>query len=264
MMEDKENIKKMLREGLIKEALIDIDIDVDWIYNNYFREAIEKIESTGLVSIYMFKSKIITSGVLKSKSCVLANEKNPVMIYLNDFRLNGNFYNPIKNIISIQPNINAINHVNKFENNLIKASKNLSLEDGAWAKRLINEFKETKIKGSIHHELVHWIDDTLRVGRIKKAAEYSNMHNTTTDKKGVKRNLQAMEIEAIMHNLYQLKKAYSDVWDELTFDELVNMSPALMAANDKDELTKDEKKKWRRLVRTRMHREGLLGKNMGL
>jgi len=257
----KDLIKNLLREGLMSEALISVDDDVNFIYDTYFRDGINKINKSGFVTPYLFKSKILNSSILKSKLSISANEKNPIIIYLNNDSFDGNFYNPIKGIISIMLNKGAINYAMEYGGDINKAMDSIYSNDVEKAKRFMNEFTESKVKGSIHHELSHWIDDTLRVGRVSKAIDYSVKHNTTMDKRGVKRYLQPMEIDAVMHNIYQLKQEYSDIWDDLTFNELVNNSPALHSAAYN--YTPEEKMRWRRLIRTRMNREGLLGKNMG-
>ena len=70
-----------------------------------------------------------------------------------------------------------------------------------------------------------------------------------------------MERQGQIHNIKQLYNKHKDQWDKLTFKEMLELSPAL----DKVYYTMGDKNlrdKWVRLIKQRMYREGLLGKNM--
>jgi hypothetical protein len=69
-----------------------------------------------------------------------------------------------------------------------------------------------------------------------------------------------MEIQAQIHNVKQLYKKYKDIWDDLTFDNMLDLSPLLSSINNN--FSGDIKTTWRKNLKIRMHREGLLGKNM--
>lgn len=45
-----ENIRRILREELLNERLTDVDQDVDMIYDKFFRDDIEKLHKTNMVS----------------------------------------------------------------------------------------------------------------------------------------------------------------------------------------------------------------------
>ena len=70
-----------------------------------------------------------------------------------------------------------------------------------------------------------------------------------------------MERQVQIHNIKQLYNKHKDRWDKLTFKEMLELSPALdtlyHAMGDKN-----LRDKWIRLIKQRMYREGLLGKNM--
>mgnify|MGYP000110725046 CR=1 FL=1 len=118
---------------------------------------------------------------------------------------------------------------------------------------------EEKIKGSIHHELAHWLDDTLHNFHITKRVE-KQMQKNTRDLKNIPVNVTNFEIEAQMHNIKQLYNKYSDIWDNLTFIDMINKSPSLISVyNSTPKTFKDG---WLKKLKTRMYREGLLGKNM--
>jgi hypothetical protein len=58
----------------------------------------------------------------------------------------------------------------------------------------------------------------------------------------------------------QLHNKYSNIWDNLSFYDMIKYSPPLFLVYLT--LKGDTKTKWIRDLKTRMHREGLLGKNM--
>jgi len=248
----KTRIKQKLRESLLlTEKIFDLDSDVNMIYDKYFKYYIDYVakyrKMTDLVK-GSFKSEELTSKLAKK-----ANEINPVTIIINDSKsaYSSSYYNPTEQIISISYNKEAINFVFDNENSLDVAKTQLPLN---MRNSLEHEFKESVIKGSIHHELAHWIDDTLNNNHIKKTL-------AKNQNKRIKNiNTHYLEIQGQIHNVKQLHNEYSEIWDDLTFDELISKSPALNSINNK--LNGDLKKMWLRKLKTRMYRENLLGKNM--
>jgi hypothetical protein len=125
------------------------------------------------------------------------------------------------------------------------------------------EYTEERIKGSIHHELAHWIDDTFNNQHLKKRIEKNLALNSAGealpfDKVTV--NAHYMEIQAQIHNIKQLHNKYADTWDTLSFDEMIGMSPSLY--NTYRSLPYSLKTQWVKKLKMRMFREGLLGKRM--
>jgi len=249
----KQFIKQKLYERLVTEKLTDIDDDVDLIYNMYFKNDIEEIQNTGVARTTMFKSDKTNTSILKSKECVEADYKNRCEILINH---GINYYNPFKKIISISINKNALNVIFNNNGNLIDAINYLPDEQ---KKMFKTEFTEEKIKGSIHHELTHWIDDTMHNEHIKnkisKANEFGN-YNPDSDSMITSK----IEIQGQIHNIKQLYNKYKDIWDKLTFKEMIELSSSLTSIYNK--LDYDMKKQWLRDIKIRMDREGLLGKNM--
>lgn len=250
----KEIIKKLLREGLISEKLTQVDSDVDLLYNTYFKEDIDYINKTGYVNNGLFKTNKTNTSVLTSEESIKANELNQCVILVN---IKGNTYNPSGHIITVSITKDAIDFViNEFKGDLQAAINYLEEPQRA---SLRKEFTEEKIKGSIHHELAHWIDDTMHNQHIMKRTNKA-MELGTANIGGIPVNSTKMEIQGQIHNIKQLYNKFNDVWDDMSFTELVSHSPTLNIISR--QLKGDTKINWIRNLKTRMNREGLLGKNM--
>jgi len=256
----KQFIKKLLRETLINERLMNVDIDVDFIYDNFFKSDIDEIKETGIITKDMFKTTDITTSDLTSQLAQKGNKLNKCQIIMNHY--NSNFYSPNNKIISCTINKNALNYViNHFNGDLNKAVSDFKRDgDIKSANSIFAEFTESKMKGSIHHELAHWLDDTLHNNHIKARAINSKESGTDMTKKGLPINADKLEIEGQIHNIVQLKKAHMSEWDDLTFNDLIRLSPTFNVINN--QLKGAIKQQWLRDLKTRMHREDLLGKKM--
>jgi hypothetical protein len=244
---------KHIKSFNLFEKLTDVNIDVDMIYDKYFREGIEYINETDKLDTSLFKRAIIYSEELTSPLCIEANKINPIEILINVKNNATNHYNPFENLINLHVNYNAINYVSNFRT-LTDAINDLVRNEVK--KSLKNTFNESSIKGSIHHELVHWIDDSLNSQHIVKKLNKAREKNIPL--KNV--NYMSFEIQTQIHNIVQLKRKYEDVWDTLTFNEMIELSPPLsVVMNNIDSIDKNN---WIKRLKQRMSREGLLGKNM--
>ena len=242
-------IKKLLREELLKEKLTDVNSDVDFLYDKYFKSGVDEIAETGIVKRSVFEKGNTNTMTLSSDASNKANETNACLIQVNygNKNKNGNFYNPSVSMISISVNDDAVRHSLEYGGDINKAKRVLSpLMQKSFAK----EFTEEKIKGSIHHELVHWVDDTMNNRHIAKIVK-----NKPEDF-----NSHYIEIQAQIHNVVQLKRKHADIWDLMSFDEMLNMSPILISVYK--DLKPENKKKWLIKLKRRMYREGLLGDEM--
>lgn len=250
----KSYIKQLLRESLLTEKIANVDSDVNMLYDMYFKADIDEISRTGVITDEMFEMHPTSTIMLEDEESLLSNEHNKCLIYINYGR---NYYNPSKKVISISVNSDAKDYVMSF-NGVIKDAAD-ALDDDAQRLNLPREFTEERIKGSIHHELAHWIDDTMNNShinkRLNKAMEINNLNLG-----GIPVNASKMEIHAQMHNVKQLKNKYPNEWDTLSFIEMVELSPPLNSVYST--LPYDFKVKWIRDLKTRMYREGLLGNNM--
>ena len=248
-------IRKLLRESILSEKLTDVDTDVDLLYDKYFRNDIEAIERTGFITSAMFEKFETDTSILTSPDSVKCHELNPCVIKINPGL---NYYNPNESIIGIGYSRNAYDFImNNASGNIETALRYLS--DEKQRKTLIKEFTEIRIKGSIHHELAHWIDDTLNNRHIK-ARVGKAMERNTRDLGGIPVDATRMEIQGQIHNIKQAYNKNKDVWDELSFQDVLDLLPSTNSVNNK--LTGETKAKWRKELKLRMNREGLLGKNM--
>jgi hypothetical protein len=203
----------------------------------------------------MFKYDETNTVILKSKECVESNEVNSCIIKINNFN---NFYNPSARTIGISVNDNALGYViNNHKGDLESAI--MDLYPVSQRNSLRDEFTSDKIKGSIHHELAHWIDDTKHNQHIKKRVMKASELGMR-DLGGIPVNSTKMEIQGQIHNVKQLYNKYKDIWDTITFDELKQYSPTISSVYN--QLKGEFRVKWLRDLKTRMAREGLLGKKM--
>jgi hypothetical protein len=246
-------IKKLLREGLLTEKLTDVDSDVNLIYDRYFKDDVDQIQLTGVVTKDMFKKGNFNTNILKSELSIKANELNNCDVLVN---YGQNYYKPSANLISVSVNMGAFELL--VDNNINLDNVGNYLNDKQ-AKAIVFEFSEAKIKGSIHHELVHWINDTINNRYInKRLTRAGESGKNISIKKPV--NAEKFEIQAQIHNIKQLYNKYNQVWDNLSFEDMVSYSPPLSSVMNN--LTGDIKNRWIRDIKTRMYREGLLGKKM--
>lgn len=253
--------------NFINEKVVEgIDIDVDYIYQ-FFKKDIDEIHRTGKVTKNMFKHHIISSKDLKSDISKKCHKKNPCEIHINhDLKINNvdlsNFYTPKGSGYDFSKHTSIIGI--KIPNNVM----NLVLDEGYGDLKFTNEmfdgikreFTEYKIKGSIQHELSHWINDTIDNRYLSKILKKRYIKNLLNKNKVNNVNALDFEIYAIIQNIYQLKKEFSNIWDEMTFEEMLEKSPAL--SNMDNYLDKESYKKWKRKVKTKMWKSNLLGKNM--
>jgi hypothetical protein len=67
----KSYIKQLLRESLLAEKISNIDIDVNMLYDMYFKDDIDEIGRTGMVTDDMFKMKQTNTSILKDDESLL-------------------------------------------------------------------------------------------------------------------------------------------------------------------------------------------------
>ena len=243
-----ENIKSKI----LTEELHNVDDDVDLLYNKFFKADIDEVKRTGVLTKDLFKKYEIDTSILKNPKSIKTHKLNPCEIFINS---GSNGYIPSKQIIRLSINKNAVNYViDDHKGNLKNAIDGMSddLKDA-----LNNEFEEHKIKGSIHHELTHWIDDTLYGSHINKFIN-KNIEDRKYD--GITVNTLPFEINGQIHAIKQLKKKHEDKWNYITFRDLLKFSPPLSQIYKS--LPYDDKNEWIKKIKKRMHREGLLGKKM--
>lgn len=241
-----------VKKKQLTEELHNVDDDVDLLYNKFFKSDIDEIKRSGIITKNLFKKYKIDTSILKNPKSIKTHKLNPCEILINR---GGNSYNPAKHIINLSINDGAVNYVIDGHKGNLKNAVDDTYDD--LKDSLNNEFEEHKIKGSIHHELTHWIDDTLYNSHINKFINKNiidKKYNNTTV------NTLPFEINAQIHAIKQIKNKNEDKWDNLTFGDLIKFSPAL--SNIYRTLSYDDKNEWIKKLKKRMYREGLLGKKM--
>ena len=96
-MDMKSYIKQLLRENLLKERLTEVDTDVNLLYDMFFKNDIEQMEQTGILTRKMFDIGEASTDILQSEEAKKAHALNPCKIVINH---GNNYYNPLKNLIA--------------------------------------------------------------------------------------------------------------------------------------------------------------------
>ena len=243
------------------ENTYDMDEDVDLLYDRAFSDIVDNIRN-GTWNGEMPPSLIGSTAILTSPEAQEAHKINRAKIITTD----GNSYQPHIGIISVSLNEQVLEMVKQF-GGLKQAIQEIPARQ---RKQFMVDLTPDRVKGSIHHELSHWLDDTLHGSHIKNridralAAERNGKYELAKKimnqhKKEV--GLTDYELNAQIHSIKQLKRANMDMWDILSFDEMVDMNASLIHLR---ELMKglDEYHTWKKTILKRMHREKLLGDEM--
>lgn len=245
----------LINEQLLKESLPDMESDVDFIYNKYFKADIDDIQKTGIITPEMFPIYETDTSVLPSADAKKGHDLNPCNIVINSN--GGNNYFPAKNLIRFGIHTNIVRWILEKNGDINAVAMEV---DKVQRNRFLSEFKSYKIKGTIHHELHHWIDNTINNRYMTNLFDKTGKVGHEKYFKGKTVHSSPMERQGQIGNIIQLKKYYSDMWDELSFNDVIDLSPSLITPYNI--MSKKEKIQWIRDIKTRMHREGLLGKNM--
>lgn len=246
-------------EFIVEKVIEKIDIDVDYLYG-FFKEDISEIEKTGIITKDMFQVQQTDSSKLQSELSIKAHSVNPVDIFINgDFNSVNNFYSPKgintvdKGLINIGVNKEAIKYIlNEANGDIEEAEK--------YHPGISDEFKDYRIRGSIRHELTHWYDDTFHNFYIKDILKNKKIGKHFKKRKVSNVNALPFEIYAILQNIYEAKIKFKDSWDNMTFEELINKIPTLRSI--KRMMSSDTYKKWKYIIKGKMFRNNILGKNM--
>lgn len=251
---------------MLTEATFNLDEQVDYIYDKHFAPYAEDIRLSGAMN---FNPVVIKSTSLPSSPEIdRANEINPVDIIIHKTSY-GNMYIPASRKIYVNFSDAAARFISQYGgiDRAVSALRN----DGqiSAANRLKLEFTPARVKGSIHHELSHWLDDSLHNRHIANRLMRSQrvgVHDPTGAKSIVNQGhpdvaMTEFERDAQIHSIIQLKRQYKSIWDSISFTDMLELNASLNQINHKGkrEGWGDE---WRKLLLRRMHREGLLGKSM--
>jgi hypothetical protein len=244
---------------ILNEKTFNVDRDVDMIWNKYMKGLADDflknpdkyLDLMGKASDGTWRLVRFSSAVLTSEDAKLAHAKNP--IFINVGILNLNAYNWKEKKIDLSLNRKAVNVLRYMTQEMVMDDYPL------W----IKEFSKEQLKSAIAHELSHWISDSLHNRHLKKRlsgniTEYNNLISKLGSI-----NASDFEIDAQIHAFKELKRQHEDKWDEMTFDELIKLKPAMNhIVGALQTVGKKTWDKWNKRIFGRMVRENLLGKNM--
>jgi len=244
-----QKIFRGLISGILSEGLLDtIYRDVDLIYNKFFKKDVYRINNNIHTTYYDINHSELDTSIFKSSLLRKCHSLNPCKIFIN-YKNKSNMFIPTTNEIYFGINNLALSHF--FDHKTLKiAIDSLPINQRNGFEK---EFSEYKIKGSIHHEIAHWVDETLNKKHITKSLKKHNAQNINTSD---------IEIQGIIHNVYQFKKIYNGNWDLLTFDDLYKHIPSFNGAIRTFKGDETLISLWKKKIKGRMAREGLLGRNM--
>ena len=264
-----QNDGKLTESITLNEKLLEVDDDVDRIYDKYFKEIIDDIQNKEyenrnqfLNHIDRMKAKVsldtlIKEGTIQSPELITLNDRHKGVMFTFNYRDKGGYYNPSKRTVDISIDkmfarvfINSDYNMDDIVEMTGRPETRLYLENILTAKR---------IKGTIHHEIAHLYDDVNHNKHIDRWLydRAKNKHNEVERPT----NLTPFEIEGIIHTISQFKKDMND-WNTLTFEEVIERIPSLMGIKHEYANNQRAWEKWKKLVLKRMAREGLLGDNM--
>lgn len=248
----------------LSENLFNIEKDIDYIYDNFFENILTKYKQNpqriynAIINNVLLFNDVISSAELLSEVSKEAHNKNPIKIFIGILPGKKNSYSPVLKRITLSPNTFAMKFLGETGlNALPNAIKTYPL--------LKNEFLETSIKGTIVHELSHWINDSLHNKNIEKILKkINNIHSLSKYSPVEWEYTSVHEIDANIHVIAELKRLNEDNWDNLTFSEILVLKPSLIFIF-KEIATKTNKKHYYKFVKrffSRLARENLIGKNL--
>ena len=269
----------MLISEIITEAVFSIDDVVDYIFNKVYKDfftAVAQYKNGNppiLDRLELPDEIIFTTGDIaqhvNNKKFIQAHELNPLIIKIG---LGKNYYQPLRNEMSIgftpvlyQLIRSAIIQGDTYDQ-MISAIRPDTLQKNA-----DSEFTGVKVKGSIAHEISHWIDDTLHARHINTMLKKSektldiSKANAYMYRGEVDIYLTDYEINAIIHDIVQIKRDVGQKkWDLMSFEDLLGKAVAINATYKRIKAThtKADVSRFIKLLVSRMHREHLIGKNM--
>jgi hypothetical protein len=244
----------------ITEATFDLDSQVDFVYNALIKDYREHVMTATTGVEFMRNDKGISSLDLpQSDDIDAANKTNSVTIRYGTAS-EGNQYMPNTQEVTVSMNHNVVELIHKHGG----IDKVIPMLNDSDAKRIKTELTTARIKGSIYHELAHWLDDTLHNRHIKKHVDSaSGFGNSKSDFNQGHENvaLTSFERDAQIHSIKQLKRENEDKWDTLSFEQMIKLNASLWEIANTAQNGRWYSK-WKKLIAKRMHREGLLGNNM--
>ena len=261
-------------EEILLEATFNTDEVVNWIYNNHFKKyiaAIQEFKKGNAVSV----ADVTIHQVVIPATDIISHIKDPIIqqaLMMNpvNIKINvegGSRYNPIAQEIHVSFSEFLYE---KIQGSVRRGTSFSEMMDTIYSRyypAIATEFEGTKVRGSIAHEIAHWLDDTNHKFHITKmldkatsSGNYSKMDRGQPD-----RYMTDYEINAMVHDVVQTKRDFGQAkWDELSFDEFLDtvLSIGVTYNKLKEQHHPAVLSKFIKLLFSRMAREKLIGKNM--
>ncbi len=282
-------VKEEIRKSLLREATLNLDEDVDYIFEKGFSKFFKKLLAGQRPNIRDVKAvkdvefAVLDSSELPSEESKRAHAVNPVTIHCGLWfsKRSKGLYEPFAKKIYISVQTSAISALYKgFTSKDIEPDQQQSFKSETES--------ATSTKSTIYHELSHWIRDSLSNKHIEKilgrasAAGIKNPNASLNIKNlGLPDTYMTnYEIDALIHNIKQFKRDMSeDEWNSLTFLDLIRMIPSInkvfnrlrtnwiefyasSAGKNKPSWSRNWAKEFVKMLIKRMSRENLLGNNM--
>jgi len=258
----------MRLEQYLTEKTFAIGADVDLVYKKLYEPYTKEIKKGNYGKVIQLldkhKSKTplvyVSSGELKSKQAKTAHEINPIIIGFYADNL-GNYYSPNDKIIHYSFNYNVIDIIRANRGDIVATKR--TLPDNQ-RDRFENELNDIALKGTIYHELSHWLDDTLHNQHIKKMIDLglNDPNPVSVASQGhADPVLTVYELDAQIHALKQMKRQLKGKYNDIWWDDVFTLKPSFYSVFNKAAVSKEYDEYMKRLTK-RMHREGLLTKKL--
>jgi hypothetical protein len=277
----------MRKRSYLAEGLFDIQVDVEWLYEQSGLSRLDKIFTDDrpakeiIETLRWASSKKsffrTNSSKLKSYAAKQAHEANPILISFGTSKARS-FYKPPQNgkrgTMAVNINRNVFDSMKMLLRRWKDGDPDPKVVMGVrWGSRfetIAREFDATTIKGTIAHELNHWLSDTMHnfyitnsIGKYSKMTYGERMAHDATETQS------QHELEAQVQSIQTLKDVVGeDVYKKFDWVDLFKHRLSLnsnfkvfskYAIKILDDADFDNMMK--RLAR-RLHREGLLTRKM--
>jgi hypothetical protein len=265
-----------ISEILLTEAVFNTDAAVDFIYDiayKYYVDELKKwmngkqIAPIGLRNVTFDSEELLR--YINDPAIRRALALNPIRVAagISD---GGNIYSPRAKTVFIS--FNAVLHKMIYEALIHNRSfeEFLTQFDKRHHANITQELRGETVKGSIAHEISHWMTDTFHNQHISKlvmkagAATNIGRRQDIMNKGEVNTYMTDYEIDAQVHAIRQLRRPHTQAsWDLLTLDDLLDASPPMRTVvDDIARIDRSQLSRYFKLLLRRLHRERLLGKNM--
>lgn len=256
----------MRLQQYLTEKTFNISADVDLVFKTLIKPSLTLFKKKKYKefekSIDSVLIEMMNSGDLKSKYAKKSDELNPITIgFFHDN--NGNYYNPKDKIIHFAYNFQVLNI---FKQSDYEPDRIKNVVGKASFERFYNEMSESALKGTIYHELSHWMNDTLHnknitnlLGRARMAAEDISGNIIRQGHKDV--GMTWYEIDAQIHALKQIKRDMKLNYNYLGWDDIMKLKPSFVTVFQKAAISGEYGDYMKNLTK-RMHREKLLTKKL--